>query len=260
MLLLILDVFGLALWPTFSFSQHFSFWQFARATGRSTVLIAGDAVFNPRRRSRQECESRDRTRNVTKTVCIQRNFSKFRRVSVPLPSTHALSVSGRRSLACVGSGSHAHRLMFCAAVPTTELPADARDESHPPRCVIQFHCTPCCIIIIHPTRCATSLGGCPVVVVLRTALCFTLARPPLRPVHTSAMGQHGSPVILGSAVTVCIHVALCSSLPRRSACAVLLGAAVPVTLSLWDQCCGVTFRRVGYLSEQNDTGIQRHEH
>ena len=114
MLLLILDVFGLALWPTFSFSQHFSFWQFARATGRSTVLIAGDAVFNRRRRSRQECESQDRTRNLTKTVCIQRNFSKFRRVSVPLPSTHALSVSGRRSLACVGSGSHAHRLMFCA--------------------------------------------------------------------------------------------------------------------------------------------------
>ena len=228
MLLLILDVFGLALWPTFSFSQHFSFWQFARATGRSTVLIAGDAVFNRRRRSRQECESRDRTRNVTKTVCIQRNFSKFRRVSVPLPSTHALSVSGRRSLACVGSGSHAHRLMFCAAVPTTELPADARDESHPPRCVIQFHCTPCCIIIIHPTRCATSLGGCPVVVVLRTALCFALAHPPLRPVHTSAQcngaARHtGHPRVRGHSVHPCGSVfqfatafCMCSSFGRRS--------------------------------------------
>ena len=177
MLLLILDVFGLALWPTFSFSQHFSFWQFARATGRSTVLIAGDAVFNPRRRSRQECESRDRTRNVTKTVCIQRNFSKFRRVSVPLPSTHALSVSGRRSLACVGSGSHAHRLMFCAAVPTTELPADARDESHPPRCVIQFHCTPCCIIIIHNTRIAQChWAAARLLLCFAPPLCFALAR------------------------------------------------------------------------------------
>ena len=80
----------------------------------------------------------------------------------------------------------AHRSLFCAAAPTTALPADARDESHPPRFVIHFHCTPCCIIIIPNTRvaqlhwAAARLWGrfaphCP----------SHLHGPPLSPVHTS---------------------------------------------------------------------------